>query len=144
MIDKISIHKLMIDTASFIYYIEENEKYLPSIKPIFSKIDSFKINAITSTITLIEVLIHPIRENDKELKNKYLEILLNNANLEIIPIDIMIAQNASKIRANYNIKTPDAIQLACGITHNCDTFLTNDEQLKRVKEINVITVNDLL
>jgi len=90
------------------------------------------------------VLVHPIREGDKELESQYLEILLNNVNLEIIPIDIIIAKKSSEIRAKYHIKTPDAIQLATGIINNCDTFLTNDEQLKRVKEINVITMNDLL
>ena len=144
MIDKLNIKKLMIDTAPFIYFIEEHQKFLPAVQPIFSKIDDFEFDAFTSIITLIEVLVYPMREDDKSLENKYREILLNNANLFVATIDFAIAEKAAEIRANYNIKTPDAIQLACGIINQCDTFFTNDEQLKRVKEINVVCVNDLL
>lgn len=143
MVDNLSINKLFIDTAPFIYFIEEHKKYLTFIKPIFTKIDNFNIIATTSTITVIEVLVQPIKEGNKNLENKYLEILKHNANLEIIPIDINIAEKAAEIRSKYDIKTPDAIQIASAIVHNCDSFFTNDTKLKRVKEINIITLNDL-
>jgi len=68
--------------------------------------------------------------------------LIDNENLELIDIDIAIAKKASEIRANYKIKTPDAIQLASGIVNHCDSFLTNDRDLKKVKEINVIVLDD--
>jgi len=93
---------------------------------------------------LLEVLVHPIKENNKKLEHQYLEILLYNENLDVIPVNIIIAQKASEIRANYNIKTPDAIQIATAIIQHCDTFFTNDKELKKVKEINVITVDDLI
>ena len=142
MIETIPIKKIMIDTAPFIYYIEEHEKYFPLIKSIFDKIDEFEIDAITSTITLLEVLVQPIKENDKELEKQYLEILIDNENLELIDINVVIAKKASEIRANYKIKSPDAIQLATGIVNQCDSFLTNDTDLKKVEEINVIVLDD--
>lgn len=144
MIDKISFHKVMIDTSPLIYYIEKHKKYFPVIKSIFAKIDNFEISSITSTITLIEVLVHPKRESNFELEKQYLEILLNNANLEIIPLDVTVARKAAQIRAIYDLKIPDAVQLATGINNRCDVFLTNDYSLKQVNEIKVITVTDLL
>lgn len=45
-----------------------------------------------------------------------------------------------ELRVNYNLKTPDAIQLATAMENNTDVFLTNDERLKRVKEIEVLTL----
>ncbi len=55
-----------------------------------------------------------------------------NNNLSIIDVDYKIADIASRIRANYNIKTPDAIILATGISMNIDYFITNDTKLKNV------------
>lgn len=143
MTDKFTSRKIMLDTAPFIYYIEKNDKYFQLLKPLFTKIDSFKITAITSTITLIEVLVFPKKEGNIDLENKYSNILLNNSNLEIVPIDIPIASKAAEIRVLYEIKTPDAIQIATAIINDCDTFLTNDYTLKKVKEISVLVINDL-
>jgi len=55
-----------------------------------------------------------------------------NNNLSIIDVDYKIADIASRLRANYNIKTPDAITLATGISMNVDCFITNDTKLKSV------------
>lgn len=54
-----------------------------------------------------------------------------------------MAEQAAIIRANYNIKTPDALQLATAIIHQADYFLTNDEQLKRVNDLEIITLSNL-
>ncbi len=37
----------------------------------------------------------------------------------------------------------DALQLATACLSGCDLFLTNDKQLKQLKEINCITVEEL-
>ena len=44
---------------------------------------------------------------------------------------------SAKLRAQYGIKTPDAIQLAIGIENNGSLFITNDKALKKIKEIKV-------
>ena len=144
MSDEISFRKVMIDTSPLIYYIEKHKQYFAVVKSIFTKIDNYEIASITSTITLIEVLVHPKKKFNLALEKQYLEILLHNANLEIIPLDVAIACKAAEIRATYDLNIPDAIQLATGINYDCDAFLTNDYTLKKVNEIKVITLNDLL
>ncbi|HFL3828476.1 TPA: type II toxin-antitoxin system VapC family toxin [Clostridioides difficile] len=69
-----------------------------------------------------------------------------NNNLSIIDVDYKIADIASRIRANYNIKTPDAIILATGISMNIDYFITNDTKLKNVcsqENIEAIIIEDI-
>ena len=69
-----------------------------------------------------------------------------NNNLSIIDVDYKIADIASRLRANYNIKTPDAIILATGISMNVDYFITNDIKLKNVcnkENIEVIIIEDI-
>lgn len=69
-----------------------------------------------------------------------------NNNLSIIDVDYKIADIASRLRANYNIKTPDAIILATGISMNVDYFITNDIKLKNVcskENIEAIIIEDI-
>lgn len=69
-----------------------------------------------------------------------------NNNLSIIDVDYKIADIASRLRANYNIKTPDAIILVTGISMNVDYFITNDIKLKNVcskENIEAIIIEDI-
>ena len=50
-----------IDTAPIIYLIQENPRYLATVRPFFEAIDRGECQSVTSAVTLIEVLIHPLR-----------------------------------------------------------------------------------
>lgn len=136
--------KVCIDTAPFIYFIEKHEKYLPLLKPLFTEINSGNIEAITSTVTLLEVLVHPLRTRNKALAEKYREILLYSAGLTTFEVLNEISEKAAELRAEYSVKTPDAIQIATAIFHGADKFLTNDPDLKRVTAIQVLVLDDCL
>jgi predicted nucleic acid-binding protein len=135
---------IFLDTAPLIYFIEKNIRYIDVIKPIIALIDSQQAKGMTSTITLLEVLVLPLREGNKKLADKYKTILLSSSDLETCEISNAISERAAVIRAKYGFKTPDAIQLATAIVRKADYFLTNDTALKLVKEIKVIVLDDHL
>src|ERR1035438_5453343 len=81
---------------------------------------------VTSFVTLIEVLVHPLREGRPELAEEYRNILLHSPALTAIPLDEGIAEEAAGLRARHNLRTPDAIQLATAIRSGASWFLTND------------------
>ena len=84
-----------------------------------------------------------MRNNHNKLAGRYREILLNIAHLITYDVSPDIAQKAAEFRANYQIPTPDAIQLAAALQGNATYFLTNDHNLRKFAEINVIVVEDL-
>lgn len=104
-----------LDTAPLIYFIEENPAYLQTLRPFFEAMDKGKFTAVTSIVTLIEVLVHPFRQGNTKLAQQYHDILLNVGNLTTIPLSQDIAEEAARLRATYNIRTPDAIQMATAI-----------------------------
>jgi predicted nucleic acid-binding protein len=61
----------------------------------------------------------------------------------LVPIDIEVAELAADLRARYNLRTPNALQVAAAIVRRCEVFLTNDARLKRVAEIRVLTLEEL-
>lgn len=99
---------------------------------------------MTSTITLTEVLVHPLRNGDAALAHRYLDILLHAPTLAIAPITADIAERAAYLRAAHNLRTPDALQVATALQAGASSFVTNDVRLRNVPGIRVIVLQDLL
>ncbi|MDO9579340.1 MAG: type II toxin-antitoxin system VapC family toxin [Bacteroidales bacterium] len=144
LVDELRGLRICIDTAPFIYFIEKNPKYLSMLRPFFAEINAGKIDALTSTITLLEVLVLPFKTKNESLAEKYRDILLYAEGLTTFEIFHEVSELSSKLRAKYSIRTPDAIQIAVGIIYGADAFLTNDSSLKKVNDIRVVILEDFL
>lgn len=144
IIEVINKHeRIMFDTAPIIYYIEENKDFLKIIEEIFTCNNS-KNHFFSSVITVTEVLTKPIKNKRNDLVEKYTELILNSEDFTIYPIDAVIAEKAAELRAEFNFRTPDAIQLAVGIENNATLFITNDKELEKIKEIKVLVLKDYI
>lgn len=75
-----------LDTAPLIYFIEEHPVYGPVVEPFFSAVADGEIRAVTSTITLAEVLVHPLKRGDEALAQKYHDILLSSEHVSVVPV----------------------------------------------------------
>lgn len=135
---------VFIDTAPFIYFIEKNTRYHALMKPVMTMLDARQAWGVTSTITLLEVLVHPFRDGNKRLAEKYKAILLSSNGLLTCEISHEISEQAALLRARYGLRTPDAIQLSAAICNQSDFFLTNDSALKKVSKISAVVLDDYL
>jgi predicted nucleic acid-binding protein len=132
------------DTAPLIYYIEENSNYLPLVEELFELIDAGSAQGFTSVLTLLEVLVKPMREGRDDIADQYREILTGSANIVLHPIGEAVCETAADLRSKYSwLRTPDAIQIATAISHQAALIITNDERWKRIGEIDVIVLDDL-
>jgi len=134
---------VFLDTSPLIYYIEENKNYIKVLDKLFTANAQNMFQFSTSVLTLMEILVQPIRTNSSELVKEYENILCNSKTIDVYDFNIEIAKIAAKIRAQYSFKTPDSIQLATAISSNSDYFLTNDKQLKSFKEVEIIILDEI-
>jgi predicted nucleic acid-binding protein len=139
-----NISLLGIDTAPVIYFVERHPKYVTLVHQIFGMIDQGVVTGISSVITLAEVLTLPCKAENANLKLKYQNLLLNSKNFNLIPVDAIAAQLAAELRAKYDLRTPDAIQISVSINAGCQAFLTNDTLLKKVTEIKMLVLDDYI
>ncbi len=137
------VERIGWDTAPIIYFVEANSAYDMLVTPIFQSISRGQVYGVTSTITLAEVLIHPIRQGNTELAAQYRNLLSQSANFRLVPIDEAVAERAAILRSTYNLRLPDALQIAAAVYLGCDAFLTNDKQLKKVSDIQVVLLDEL-
>ena len=131
-----------VDTSPFIYLMEAHPTYLDSVAEFFSAVDAGQISAVTSIVTLLEVLVQPFRRGNLGLANEYRDILLNSS-IRCLPTSIEIAEEAARLRATYNLRTPDAIQLATAIQSGATSFLTNDSFLTSVPNLKILILDQL-
>ena len=134
---------IFLDTAPLTYFMEGNTGYQPELINFFSAFDKREFSILTSTLTLLEVLVQPIKLNRLDLVGKYKKILSSASGIKIIDMTPGIAYRAAELRAKYNLKTPDSIQVGTALEYEAQYFLTNDLRLKIVKEIKTITPQDL-
>jgi predicted nucleic acid-binding protein len=134
---------IFLDTAPLIYFIEGGSIFQEILVQLFEANKNGDFNFITSSITLLEVLVKPIKEGRLDLAEHYKYILNNAKGITIFDITNNIAVKAAEIRAKIGLKTPDSIQVATAIENYADYFLTNDLRLKSVADILTVTLSEI-
>ncbi len=132
-----------LDTAPFIYFIEKHPDYLALLDPFFESVHRGEIEVVTTTLTLAEVLVKPLRSGHLDLVLEYTQILLNTPGIQVAPVSADIAEEAARIRAEINCKIPDAIQLATAVRLGAQSFLTNDLALSAYRSVQIIQLDRL-
>lgn len=135
--------RLYTEAAPLIYYVEEHPKYVAKMDAIIKAIEDRRIEALSSVITLTEVLTHPFKLGNTRLEREYRDILPYGGGFRLLTITARMAESAAALRARYNLRTPDALHVAAAIDVRCDAFLTNDTGIKRVTEIAVLVLDEL-
>lgn len=137
------VTRLFIDTAPVIYWVERHPLFHPRIQPIFAKLDSGELAAVTSPITLAETLVGTYKAGSAEIAQRFRDQIVRGMGTQFRLIDEAIADQSAELRARYNLTLTDALQVAVAIAADCQAFLTNDHGLKRVTELRILVVGEL-
>ena len=142
-VDALKGQRVGLDTAPLIYFTEQNGAYLGKVDPFFQALGNGELQVVTSVMTLLEVLVRPIRDGNLTLAQTYREFLLNTTDVTIYDVSREIAEEAARLRALYKIRTPDSVQLATAIHEKATFFLTNDIVLAPLPDIKILVLDDL-
>jgi predicted nucleic acid-binding protein len=132
------------DTAIFIYFLEAHPLYRPLVAPVFTAIDRGELKGVTSSLTLMESLVVPLRAGNRVLAGRYETLLTSSRGLRMISVDLDLLRAAAQVRAVTRAKTPDAIQAAAALVGGCSVFLTNDNRIPSLPGLRVLVLDDYL
>ena len=135
---------IAVDTCIFIYYIERHHQFHSSLVTFFNAIDKGELSIVTSTLTLTELIPHPLAKGADTLVQQYRRLLTRSRNVTSAPVTVEIAMTAGRLRAEHGLRTPDALQLATGITYGARTFLTNDLRIRSTPDIKVLHLSHIM
>ncbi len=132
-----------LDTAPIIYFIERNPLYVDMMRSFFQAVQKNECAVVTSTITLLETLVVPLRHGNINLARQYRDILFKTKGHITISLFPSIAEKAARLRASHNISTPDSIQMATAIFGGASFFLTNDTRLPSLPNLKTLVLEEL-
>jgi predicted nucleic acid-binding protein len=135
-------HRLIgLDSSIFIYHLEAHPEYLSMTEAILNAVQSGKCHGVVSTISLMEVTVHPWRVNRADVARKYEMLLANFPNLTLVDVNRDVARRGAQLRAKYNLRSADALLVATAVVSQATLWVTNDKTLKRIApEIGVLVL----
>jgi predicted nucleic acid-binding protein len=98
--------------------------------------------AVTSVVSLAEVLVQPLIAKRGDLIQQYRNLLTGGPHLSLVDLTPPIAGRAADLRAKYGLRLPDAFQIAAAVERGASHFLTNNRRLASVSEMAVVILED--
>lgn len=136
--------RIALDTCVFIYQLEANIRYVALTDLVLSWVEQAGHSAVTSTITMTELLVPPYREGNEHRVDEFYGLLSTYPNLEWIAPDLGIADIAARLRAAHRMRTPDALHAATAIQGQATGFVTNDPIFQRIVEFETAVLDQFL
>lgn len=134
--------RIALDTNIFISVFAQEAGGEKVLHLIEAAADKGTHELMSSVLAFSECAVKPYRDGNWPALDQ-VKLMFQMPNLTIYPMDGVVAEEAARLRALYNCKMPDAIIVATAIIHNADIFLTNDRRLTAIKELPVITLDEL-
>lgn len=135
--------RIALDTSVFIYQLEANPRYVDLTDPLFAWLEQAGHSAVTSTITMTELLVLPYRDFGEQRADESYALLTTYPNLEWVTPGLEIADTAARIRAARRLRTPDALQAATAVHAGATGLVTNDRVFARVVSFETLVLDQL-
>jgi uncharacterized protein len=120
------MRKVYLDSCIAIYLVEEHSTYCAGIEEALANLNGM---VCYSPLTELECLVLPLRLKRHDIIEKFYRFFELNMQLSIPD---SVYREATRLRAEHRLKTPDALHLATARFHNCSELWTNDDRLAGV------------
>lgn len=128
----------------FIYVVEEVPRFLGALQPVMRAVRQGDLAAVTSELTLAEVLVHPFRDADLERERSFTRALRTHGGLAVVPVSRAALVEAARLRSAYpELRLPDALHAATARRHDCPVFPTNDLRVPDLPGLEVILLSEV-
>jgi len=111
---------------------------------VFGWLEGPRAEAVTSTITMLELLVQPYRFSDIDRVNQFYALLSSYPHLTWVAPDLEIADLGARLRAERNLRTPDALQAATALSSGATGFISNDSIFQRLGSLEIAVLDDFL
>ena len=122
--------RVYLDSCVLIYRVEGSAAFQVAAAAAFDALGRDDVVCISDLVRL-ECLVKPLRQGDSDLRTAY---EAQFARFERLPLPPPVFDLAAELRAQFSLKTPDALHAACAMHHGCDELWTNDVRLSALGE----------
>jgi predicted nucleic acid-binding protein len=135
--------RLYLDANIFIYFVEGHPAFANALALLFRGIDEGSIIAVTSELTLAEVLVKPLADGKPGIAEVYENVLATASKIQMTPVSRDLLLASARLRAEWGGKLFDAIHIATALASNCDILLTEDRGIRTPPALTILRVGQL-
>lgn len=133
-----------VDAQVVIYSVEKHPTYAALVRPLWAAVQAGTVEAVTSELTEMEVLVGPLKAGDTALVTRY-DQFFRLPGVRLVPVARTVLRDAARLRATTSkLKTPDAVHLATALRERCNLLVTNDLAFRAATGLPVVILDDLL
>lgn len=132
-----------VDANAIIYSVERVEPYSSLLTPMWEEARAGRFTLASSELVALETLVKPLRDGNARLEMLFRSILASTE-MDLIPATLTTWEDAARIRAETGLATSDALHAATALATGCTLFVTNDTDFRRVEDLPVVVLDDLL
>ena len=132
-----------LDANLYIYALEGVETHRAAVAGLLAAIDRQAVSVVASELLFTELLPRPMKDGRQDLVERCLELFSRTPRIHLVPVDRRVILRSVHLRADFGLRSMDALHLATALVHDCETFITNDRRLARVDRLRVLTLHDL-
>ncbi|WP_435747052.1 type II toxin-antitoxin system VapC family toxin [Microbacterium sp. PMB16] len=114
---------IYLDSCILIYALEDRGPRGDAVRRALKEVE---VEVASSALALQECLVGPLRERNRELRDRYLGAFVRMVNIDL---STAVFIRSAELRADSGLKTPDALHLAAAQLSGCTELWTNDQQL---------------
>lgn len=102
--------RILLGSVSIFYYIERNPRYFAAASEWMERVNAGRLTAAASALLLAEVLVPAYRAGNPAAA------LERIPNFELLEVTAAVSDVAARLRAEHNLRTPDALHVATALT----------------------------
>lgn len=130
---------LFLDACIVIYWVEAPDPFHSRLMEHLRSLRQQHPDATfaVSRLSWLECMVKPLRDKDATLLEAYREFF-EARHLQIVDLSARVVERAASLRAEHELKTPDALQAASALEVDGELlFITNDHRFRKISALRV-------
>jgi predicted nucleic acid-binding protein len=127
---------VFLDTNVVIYAVESHAVKGVTAQTRIAAAQAAGDTFMISDLVRMECLVLPIRTSNTVVQAQF-QAFFSQPDVQVVAISAAVCDRAARIRATYNFKPMDSLQLAAAVEHGADIFLTADARLAPFTDLTV-------
>ena len=134
--------RIYLDSCVLIYLIEQRAPWAALANDVWLRSEANGAVTVVSELTRLECRVHPLALGRADMLSDY-DSFFDHIGLYWQSLDRPVFDLATRLRAEFRLKTPDALHLAAALSAGCRRFITNDHRLARAaaEQIEVVALD---
>ncbi len=132
--------KVYLDTNVFIYLLNGTPGWSTPCVQLLDACAQGQIQGLTGDVTLAELLVQPLRQNDVAAVAVIRELLTGLGAITLLSHDRTCFERAAALRAQHGLKMPDALQMATALQAGAACLVSNDHRFPQLPELACVSL----